>query len=657
MDLEYFHGQLSREEAEKRLFQCFRSGDFLIRRSNNELVLSMVHIKIGSRQTLHFRFVSLGECWFCVDDGQPFEGIDKAVTYYARYPDGLPVRLGNRVPRPNRRSPQDQLAGNSPLHDACATGDSTQVMEQMKHFFTLNAMGRTPLHVAVIAGHEPIVDLLLSDRNIGRIINIADHDGWTALHYAALQGNGSTVQGLIVAGGSPRPVTSDGETPQNIAARLGNVEACKMLGHALSGYTSLQALNRLNAPYYHGGIARRAAEYILKSHGYTDGLFLIRDNSAGGFSLSLVDKGACYHYDMGKATSSEGGPEIYKMFEQVRPRLAAKPPTTMCVRGGNCMPVPESAPPPQPQEMKLPDNAVKLMAKVNIDQYEDLEESAKPSATAFTHQISDKDLIILSPLGQGEFGEVFKGLWIQPNGKKVDCAIKQLRANQEDLQRMAQLFFEEAHIMSQLHHPNVVRLLGTVRNSYPLMIVQELVPLGSLQDYLENKKTVGLSTLNLVSFCHQIAIGMAFLESKKFVHRDLATRNVLVATPQIVKISDFGFTRAVNKDDIYTASTKGKWPIKWYAPECILYGRFSHKSDVWSYGVTMWEIFTYADIPYGDTPGTTVVLDMIPKGQRLSCPADCPESIHAVMLMCWEYEERARPDFKTLAAKLLEFLR
>jgi len=180
------------------------------------------------------------------------------------------------------------------------------------------------------------------------------------------------------------------------------------------------------------------------------------------------------------------------------------------------------------------------------------------------------------------------------------------------------------------------------------MLVQELVRYGALLNYLCNKRdSVALS--HQMNWGSQIAAGMCYLEGKKFVHRDLAARNILVAAPDMVKISDFGLSRAIKAEsEIYQACRGGRWPVKWYAPESTLYGTFSSASDVWSYGVTLWEIFTLGEMPYGDMSGQEVLEMLDQKGERLAKPAHCPDDVYKVMLQCWQYEPSQRPTFRRL---------
>ncbi|VUZ55540.1 unnamed protein product [Hymenolepis diminuta] len=247
-------------------------------------------------------------------------------------------------------------------------------------------------------------------------------------------------------------------------------------------------------------------------------------------------------------------------------------------------------------------------------------------------------------LGGGNFGQVVKGIYHTPQGQDVEVAVKTLKESQI-ASTGEQTILSEAKTMTQLKHRHIVRLIGVCKAQH-FMLILELAPLGPINKYL--KKHLDTSVWVLTELMHQVAQGMAYLESCKLVHRDLAARNVLLVTQRFAKISDFGMSKALNfGNDYYRAASAGKWPLKWYAPECIYYFRFDSKSDVWSYGITLWEVFSYGERPYKDMKGAQI-LAMLDQGLRLPRPTRCPEAIYSVMQQCWNSEGARRPSFSEL---------
>ncbi|XP_026288164.1 tyrosine-protein kinase Shark [Frankliniella occidentalis] len=259
--------------------------------------------------------------------------------------------------------------------------------------------------------------------------------------------------------------------------------------------------------------------------------------------------------------------------------------------------------------------------------------------------IPTEQLRIGDVLGEGEFGSVYKGVYIDFKGIEIPVAIKTLR--QEHAHRNKEEFVREARVMMGLRHPCVVKLIG-ISYGPPLSMVQELVPLGSMLQYLLEHPDRVNPQYELRVWASQIASGMKYLEEKRFVHRDLAARNILLATRHQAKISDFGLSRSFLEKDYYKASQGGRWPIKWYAPESFNFGNFSNASDVWSFGVTLWEMFSFGQQPYGDMKGIDVT-ELVMRGERLQQPDRCPDDVYRIMEQCWAFHARDRPSFAQLA--------
>uniref|UniRef100_A0A7N6FLP4 Tyrosine-protein kinase n=1 Tax=Anabas testudineus TaxID=64144 RepID=A0A7N6FLP4_ANATE len=245
---------------------------------------------------------------------------------------------------------------------------------------------------------------------------------------------------------------------------------------------------------------------------------------------------------------------------------------------------------------------------------------------------------------RGNFGEVFKGT-LQRD--KMPVAIKTCK---EDLPPELKIrFLSEARILKQYDHPNIVKLIGVCTQRQPIYIVMELVPGGDFLSFLRKKKDE-LKTKQLLRFAVDAAAGMAYLESKNCIHRDLAARNCLVGEGSVLKISDFGMSRQED-DGVYSSSGLKQIPIKWTAPEALNYGRYSSDSDVWSYGILLWETFSLGVCPY---PGMTnqQAREQVEKGYRMACPQRCPDDVYKVMLRCWQYNPEDRPKFSELQRDL-----
>ncbi|XP_016947272.1 tyrosine-protein kinase Shark [Drosophila biarmipes] len=262
--------------------------------------------------------------------------------------------------------------------------------------------------------------------------------------------------------------------------------------------------------------------------------------------------------------------------------------------------------------------------------------------------IEPGNLVLDSEIGHGEFGSVHSGWLVRKNAAgeeyRMEVAIKMLSDEHSNKQE----FLREASVMMRLEHKCIVRLIGISKGEM-LMMVQELAPLGSMLQYLLDHGAEIKANSELKVWASQIACGMHYLESQHFVHRDLAARNILLTARHQAKISDFGMSRSLRPGSTeYQFTQGGRWPIRWYAPESFNLGIFSHASDVWSFGVTIWEMFSLGAPPYGEISNVDAI-KLVDSGVRLPQPDLCPAYIYAVMQSCWKERPKDRPTFVYLA--------
>ncbi|XP_017658572.1 tyrosine-protein kinase Fes/Fps isoform X2 [Nannospalax galili] len=259
--------------------------------------------------------------------------------------------------------------------------------------------------------------------------------------------------------------------------------------------------------------------------------------------------------------------------------------------------------------------------------------------------LNHEDLVLGEQIGRGNFGEVFSGRLRADN---TPVAVKSCRETlPPDLKAK---FLQEARILKQYSHPNIVRLIGVCTQKQPIYIVMELVQGG---DFLTFLRTEGarLRVKTLLQMVGDAASGMEYLESKCCIHRDLAARNCLVTEKNVLKISDFGMSRE-EADGVYAASGGLRQvPVKWTAPEALNYGRYSSESDVWSFGILLWETFSLGASPYPSLSNQQT-REFVEKGGRLPCPDLCPDAVFRLMEQCWAYEPGQRPSFSTICQEL-----
>ncbi|XP_052121364.1 tyrosine-protein kinase Abl isoform X3 [Frankliniella occidentalis] len=395
--------------------------------------------------------------------------------------------------------------------------------------------------------------------------------------------------------------------------------------------------------WYHGPISRNAAEYLLSSG--INGSFLVRESesSPGQRSISLRYEGRVYHYRINEDTEGK----VYVTTESKFNTLAElvhhhsmhsdglitqllypapkhnKPTVFALSPGGKSSHCPQQHHNTTPSSFSAITAFLLAFASTKPDEWE----------------INRTDIVMRHKLGGGQYGDVYEAVWKRHN---MTVAVKTLK---EDTMALKD-FLEEASIMKEMKHPNLVQLLGVCTREPPFYIITEFMSKGNLLDYLRNGNKDQINAVVLMYMATQIASGMSYLESRSFIHRDLAARNCLVGENHLVKVADFGLARLM-RDDTYTAHAGAKFPIKWTAPEGLAYNKFSTKSDVWAFGILLWEIATYGMSPY---PGVdlTDVYHMLEKGYRMECPPGCPPKIYELMRECWQWVPGERPTFQEI---------
>uniref|UniRef100_A0A667XBT1 receptor protein-tyrosine kinase n=1 Tax=Myripristis murdjan TaxID=586833 RepID=A0A667XBT1_9TELE len=281
-------------------------------------------------------------------------------------------------------------------------------------------------------------------------------------------------------------------------------------------------------------------------------------------------------------------------------------------------------------------------------------EDPNQAVREFAKEIDASCIKIEKVIGIGEFGEVCSGRLKMPGKREICVAIKTLKAGYTDKQRRD--FLSEASIMGQFDHPNIIHLEGVVTKCKPVMIITEYMENGSLDAFLR-KNDGRFTVIQLVGILRGIASGMKYLSDMSYVHRDLAARNILVNSNLVCKVSDFGMSRVLEDDPEAAYTTRGgKIPIRWTAPEAIAYRKFTSASDVWSYGIVMWEVMSYGERPYWDMSNQDVI-KAIDEGYRLPPPMDCPVALHQLMLDCWQRERADRPKFGQIVNMLDKLIR
>lgn len=677
----YFDNQKisNRNTAETKLKQVKGKAKdvvFLVRSSaadENDFVLSFGN----NGQFLHYQIhFSAPHSTYNMEDSPHFNGLNELIEYYSKENVQLPFNTFSRLTTacPDGQSPPSLSFSEgytNALHKAINEGNANLALSIIQHQLCphldeRDGTGSTALHRACIKGLETVVDtLVLRDAAVSAI----NRQMYTPLQLACKY-NYSNIGNILLVKGCANPqrrLPDSGNVALHIAAELGHKETVKMLldldvpccsrnfdkkfpyelavanGHA----ECAQMLDNYKAPpattdsslWFHPDIDRQRAMDLLDKHGCADGLFLVRKSTREPDKLVLD---VCFnkekqHYVINSCVNTyfiDDGPLLPSLDHLIE---------YYCFYADGLTDTLSIAISPVGDTVQMASYDQKLMKAPVVPT------KNKPPAPSEPMVLDKNSIITGHELGQGEYGSVMKGTWTASNGEKIPVAIKTL--NEQHMSSGKDEFLREAQVMVKLDHSCIVKLIGICQGP-PLMLVQELLALGSMLDFLlDYPEKVNINT-DLCLWALQISNGMKYLEKQGFVHRDLAARNILLASKTQVKICDFGLSRAIGTNsDYYRASQGGKWPVKWYAPESINYGTFASASDVWSFGVTLWEMFSLGDQPYDEKTGAQVI-QLIERKGRLKIPDKCPENIYKLMRRCWEYNAADRPTFSDIYKEL-----
>ncbi|TNN10883.1 Tyrosine-protein kinase transforming protein isoform 1 [Schistosoma japonicum] len=481
-------------------------------------------------------------------------------------------------------------------------------------------------------------------------------------------------------------------TNDHMQPRTQNVSNKAPVHHVMMDSSPLSLLepSLLSYSWYHGAVSRQAGEHLLRS-GIT-GSFLVRasESAPGQLSVTVRHLGRVYHYRISQdsrglfyITEAHRFPTVVQLIEHhsrsadglVCPLLYSVPkpqflnqPMQQSCYSSVPQTLPNSRVPPGQNQFEINPTVHQSNAEIsNFPMHHmnaaghiprqfhpsHLNNSERLSACSDSigsmefdgWEIDRSEIIMRQKLGCGQYGDVYEAVWKRFNSV---VAVKTLK---QDVNLNVNDFLKEAAIMKKLRNRNLVQLLGVCTREPPLYLITEYMPNGNLLNYLRTRSPGELTPLTLLYMAVQIASGMAYLEANNFIHRDLAARNCLVGDQHLIKVADFGLARYMQRQDTYTARNGAKFPIKWTAPEGLSYYVFSSKSDVWAFGVVLWELVTYGLSPY---PGVELhdVYHLLEKGYRMERPHGCPEAVYSIMLRCWSWDPNLRPSFSEIHAEL-----
>ncbi|PIK59965.1 hypothetical protein BSL78_03120 [Apostichopus japonicus] len=397
-------------------------------------------------------------------------------------------------------------------------------------------------------------------------------------------------------------------------------------GYIPSNYVS-RVKSILAEDWYFGAILRNESFKLLSEPGLEEGTFLVRDSVTvtGVYVISVRTSKVhepvkVVNIRVHPLKDSDGGIQYYReenrKFDTVQ-NLIAHYSEHYADKGNKCL---------------LRSSPARQAPQTN-------------GLTPDEWEIARDAITLDTKLGEGNFGEVWKGTW----KNKLQVAVKSMKPKSMKVED----FLEEAKTLKQLQHEHLLALQGVCTLGEPILIVTEIMVNGDLLKYLREKEGRYINHGDMIFMAKQIVSGMTFLEKRNFVHRDLAARNILVGENHHVKVADFGLSRVLD-EEIYSA-TGNKFPVKWTAPEALLERKFSTKSDVWSFGITLTEIETKGIMPYPGMANRDLA-NQLERGYRMQQGRDCPDRLYGIMRNCWEWKPEDRPTFESLLADFSEYL-
>ena len=373
-----------------------------------------------------------------------------------------------------------------------------------------------------------------------------------------------------------------------------------------SKYLLFKSCNFMLCSWFFGAVTRKHAENLLMRPFNGCGSFLVRNSeSTPGYALSIRFENSVTHYII---RHNEEGYCISKLitFESIHKLVA--------------------------YYSERPDGLstnLKSSCLITDDSLSEVRETDRSSVQ------------FVQKLGGGRFGEVWQGMW---HGV-IEVAVKKLHPGIIS----ANEFFEEVVLIRQLRHPKLIQLFAVCTREESIYIIMELMKHGSLLEYLRGDG-LSLKFPQLLDMGIQITAGMAYLEERNYIHRDLAARNVLVSEDHKCKVDSISMARILS-DNVYEAYTGAKFPIRWTAPEAVSNKHFTTKSDMWSFGILLYELITFGRFPY---PGMNdaEVLEKLQTGYRMPRPNDCPLQLYKIMRECWRTDADSRPTFESLQRRM-----